>query len=169
MKRLFILLTFVLSALSLSAQKQEWRTIDAGICLLEDSYVTFTSGTQYNDKFYFGFGSGLEYTYTIQIDISDPNLSKPDNVNVGGLVFPVFVDGKYRFFDTWCSPSFRLRAGALLSASVLGVGGFVRPELGIDFSRHFTIAMGWNWQKVYTKYGWYSMSASPLICLSVKF
>lgn len=163
MKKLSLLVAVLLVATTLSAQQNKWRTISASSCAV-NSQFSFTNGRQYSDHLFFGFGVGIDKTAVMNMTINGTDYS------VGGLAIPIFADGKWRVFDTWISPSVRLRAGAIFNANMPGVGVFATPEIGLDISRYFSITWGWNGHILYTSdYGWYSMNAHPLVGVSIRF
>lgn len=163
MKKLSLLAAILLFATTLSAQQKEWRTISISSCELNSQY-TFTSGHQYSESLFFGFGAGIDKTARFNIT------SDALTIEAGGFAVPVFVDGKWRIFDTWLAPSLRMRTGAIFNVTMRGAGLFINPEIGLDISRYFTLTWGWNGQLLYTDAcGWYRMSAVPLFGFSLRF
>ncbi len=169
MKKLTLLVVALVATLSLSAQQREWRTISASTCIAQSS-LSFTNGKQYTPHLYFGFGSGIDYFVPVNINVNDIGTGESMSFRLGGLSIPVFMDGKWRLFDTWISPSLRCRAGAMLNVRIPGAGGFVQPELGVDISRYFTLALGWHGQVLYTMdYGWTTLSSYPNLSVTIRF
>lgn len=163
MKKFSLLLATLLVATTLSAQQNKWRTISASSCVV-NSHFSFTSGHQYTDHLFFGFGFGIDKT--ARFNITYDALT----IEAGGFAVPVFVDGKWRIFDTWLAPSLRMRTGAIFNVTMRGAGLFINPEIGLDISRYFTLTWGWNGQLLYTDAcGWYRMTATPLVGVSVRF
>lgn len=167
MKRMLLLVVALLATLTLSAQLP-WRTINASTCLLHTS-VTFTNGKQFTPNFFAGYGMGVENTTVFNFNFHDKATGETTTVSVGGVGVPLFVDGKWRVFDTWISPSIRCRAGAMFNLKMMGAGGFVHPEVGLDISRYFTIALGLHAEWLYTDFGWYKQSSYPNLAISIRF
>lgn len=169
MKKFSLLLATLLVATTLSAQQNKWRTISASSCGFNTQF-SFTSGHQYTDHLFFGFGFGLDKTTVMNVTINDHTTGESTEFSVGGLAIPIYADGKWRIFDSWLSPSLRLRTGALVNLHMPGIGVFATPEIGLDISRYFSITWGWNGHLLYTPdYGWYHMTATPLVGVSVRF
>lgn len=169
MKKFALLIAVLSMATALSAQVGSWRTINASSCVVS-TQISFTNGRQLSDHLFVGFGFGVDKTAVINITIQNATTGLREKVSLGGYSIPVFADGKWRLFDSWLSPSLRLRAGALFNVHMSGIGIFATPEIGLDISRYFTLSVGWNGHWLYTPdYSWYNMTAYPLWGLSVRF
>ena len=164
MKKIIILLVALMVTFNLSAQQKKWRTINVNTCVLNTT-VTFTNGTQYGDHIFLGLGMGVDHLTPINITLENTTYS------IGGYSVPIFMDGKWRLFDTWLSPSLRVRIGAMYNFDMVGAGVFAYPEIGLDISRRLTLSVGWNGQMMYSMYygAWYDVSAQPCFGLSWKF
>lgn len=164
MKKIIILLVALMATFNLSAQQRKWRTINVNTCVLNTT-VSFTNGTQYGDHLFLGLGMGVDYYTPIDITVNNTTYG------VGGYSVPIFVDGKWRLFGSWLSPSLRVRTGAIFNFRMAGAGLFAYPEIGFDISRRLTLSVGWNGQMLYSiDYGtWCNMSAQPCFGLSWKF
>lgn len=151
MKRLcFILLALVGIALSLSAQDGKWRDISLNVSPdMVLGELTYTSGREINDQFFYGFGSGIIYHDQQIVEVNIDNT--PTNVYINWLCVPVFGDIKYRLFDSVVSPTLRLRAGVkgYLFFNE-GLSLFAAPEIGIDLFRRVSISIAYNFDKYYS-------------------
>lgn len=151
-KALFVVLALV-ATMSLSAQEsaqgnEVWRSFDVRSLLIQGE-VSYTHGHKVNDNLFVGFGAGVGY-YPVDTTTEETPDSAIYNFTLGGPYIPVYVDAKYRLFDLFLSPAFRVKAGGIFNLANIGAGAFATAEFSIDVFRTVSFNVGYSAQALYS-------------------
>ncbi|MBQ3070706.1 MAG: hypothetical protein IJD12_03350 [Tidjanibacter sp.] len=151
MKRVFfVVLAMMLSTTTLlhAQEKEVWSSFDLRTILLQGE-VSYTHGHKVNNHLFLGLGAGMGY-YPVDVQAEKVDNTTTYHFSLGGPYIPVYVDAKYRLFDFFLSPAFRIKAGGVFNLANIGAGAFATAEFSIDLFKTFSLNFGYSAQAIYS-------------------